>query len=66
MKLCTIPKAASVVGVPEFRLRRMQKEGKLPGFFAGNRYYVDTDAVLAQLAAECAANAQQISESVRP
>ena len=47
----------------------MQKEGKLPGFFAGNRYYVDTDAVLAQLAAECAANAanaQQISESVRP
>lgn len=68
MRIYTIPKTAPVVGIPEFQLRRMQKEGKLPGFFSGTRFYINVDMLEAQLAAECAANAanaKHIGESAR-
>ena len=63
MKLLTIPKTAKEIGIAEFRLRRLQKEGKCPGVYAGTRYYVDVDRLLVQLDAECAANAQQSTDS---
>lgn len=57
MNLKTFRQAAAMGILPEFRLRQMQKEGRCPGVFAGSRFYVDVDRLLAQLDAECAANA---------
>ena len=56
MNLKTFRQAAAMGILPEFRLRQMQKEGRCPGD-AGTRFYIDVDRLLAQLDAECAANA---------
>ena len=45
----TINKVSPVLGIPTCALRRMQKEGSLPGFFSGNRFYVNVDALRVQL-----------------
>lgn len=49
MQFLTINQAARAVGLPHSRLRVMQAEGNLPGFYGGNRYYVNLDMLRAQL-----------------
>lgn len=41
----TIRQAAAKGIMPEYRLRVWQKEGKLPGIYAGSRFYVNTVAL---------------------
>ncbi len=43
MRLLTIRQTAATGILPENRLRTMQREGKLPGFIAGNRFLVDVE-----------------------
>ena len=43
MTLLTIRQTAARGILPENRLRIMQKEGRLPGFMAGNRFYVNVE-----------------------
>ena len=57
MRFLTIPQEAALHIVPEFRLRQMLKQGRLPGYYAGNRFYVHHDRLVAQLEAECMQNA---------
>ena len=49
MQFLTINSAAREIGLPHSRLRVMQSEGRLPGFYAGTRYYVNVDQLRAQL-----------------
>lgn len=37
----TIRRAAKIVGVPEFKLRKMVKNKECPGFYSGNRFLVN-------------------------
>jgi len=37
----TLPKAAEYTGLPKYYLRQKKREGKLPGIYSGNRFYVD-------------------------
>lgn len=39
----TIRQTAANGILSEHRLRKMQREGKLPGFFVGNRFLVDQE-----------------------
>lgn len=43
MRLLTIRQTAATGILPENRLRTMQKEGRLPGFKEGNRFFVDVE-----------------------
>ena len=47
----TLNKTGPELGIPVCALRRMQKEGKLDdiGFYSGNRFYVNVDALRAKL-----------------
>lgn len=57
MNLKTVRQTAALGVLPEFRLRQMQKEGRLPGFYSGTRFYINVDMLMEQLQTECAANA---------
>ena len=52
MDFVTFNEAGRRGPIPAYRLRQMQKEGKLAGFFSGNRFYLDFDALLEQLKQE--------------
>ncbi len=41
----TIRQTAAVGILNEHRLRKMHKEGKLPGIYSGNRFLVDQSAL---------------------
>ena len=45
----TIRQTAALGILPEHRLRIMQKQGLLPGIFAGTRFLVNVDALVAHL-----------------
>lgn len=45
MQFLTINQAAKVIGLPDTCLRSMKAEGRLPGFYAGTRYYVNLDVL---------------------
>lgn len=45
-KYQTIRQAAASTGVPEYRLRTWVKQGKVPGFNAASRYYVNVPLFL--------------------
>ena len=45
MTLKTIRQTAKTGILPEYRLRQMQKQGRLPGIYAGNRYLVNVEAL---------------------
>ena len=62
MKFLTIAQEAALHIVPEFRIRQMLKQGRLPGYRAGNRYYVNHDMLIAQLEAECLQNVHSSNE----
>ena len=63
MKFCTISETARQTGVKEFRLRQWKSQGRLPGYFAGSRYYINVDLLEAMLADECRRNAGREGES---
>lgn len=48
----TIRQTASTKILPEHRLRLMQKQGRLPGIWAGNRFLVNYEALIELLDAE--------------
>lgn len=41
----TIRNTSRSLGISEHCLRKLLKDGKLPGFFSGNRFMVDTDSL---------------------
>lgn len=49
-------KAAKATRIPENAIRRMIKQGACPGFYSGNRFMVNTEALVALLAAQTAAD----------
>ena len=53
----TIRQASRATSVPEWRLRQLVKQKRVPGFYSGSRFYVNLDMFLDQLDAECRANA---------
>lgn len=50
-KLCSIHQAAQHpdVCLSEYALRRMAKQGRLPGLYSGSRFYINIDQLIAQL-----------------
>ena len=56
---CTINEAARRGPIPAYRLRQLQKAGKLDGFFSGSRFYVDFDALQDRLKEESRRNGGQ-------
>ena len=48
----TIRQVAAMGILSEYYLRIRQKQGKLPGFYAGNRFLVDVEALSEMLRAE--------------
>ena len=53
----TINQTAKEKNISHTALRTMQKQGKLPGFYVGSRFYVNVDMFNEMLNAECRANA---------
>ena len=49
MELLTIRDVSKKYGLPDFMLRSMQKRGELPGFYSGNRFYVNCDLFLKEI-----------------
>ena len=49
MNFKTIRQTAALGILPEFRMRQMQKQGKLPGIYSGSRFLVNVDALEAML-----------------
>ena len=44
--------------IPAYRMRVWLKEGKLPGFWANSRFYVDVNRLMTRLDALCENNGQ--------
>ena len=49
MQFLTIPQTGATYKIPVALLRTMQKQGRLPGFFSGSRFYVNIDLLMEQL-----------------
>ena len=45
----TINQAADALGIPRHWLRRAQKLGRVPGFYAGTRFYVNVQMLQEKL-----------------
>lgn len=41
--MVTVPEATKISGIPECHLRKLIKEGILPYYRAGTRYYIDVN-----------------------
>lgn len=41
MKYLSIPQVARELGVPLTTIRRLVKTGKCPGFYSGNKFYIN-------------------------
>ena len=48
-RFITIRQAAKAGILPEFRLRLMLKEGRLPGIYAGNKFLINVEMLNRQL-----------------
>lgn len=48
-ELRTIRQVAKLGILPEFRLRTMQKQNQLPGFFCGNKFMVNVPLLMEQI-----------------
>lgn len=53
MEYLTIRKEAKASGIPEFRLRKWVKQGCVPGFWAGTRFYVAHERLMERLERIC-------------
>ena len=49
MRFDVAAKVAPESGIPEYRIRQMIKEGIVPGFYAGRKYFINVDAFLEML-----------------
>ncbi len=49
MNFKTINQTAALGILPEYRMRQMLKQGKLPGIYSGTRYLVNVDALKTML-----------------
>ena len=45
----TIKKAAQTTGIYEHRIREWCKQGTVPGFYSGTRFYINMPAFIEQL-----------------
>lgn len=61
IRFLTIREVADTGIFTEWGLRRMLKEGRLPGVYSGTRFYVDYETLEKQLKAESLANAQGVT-----
>lgn len=59
MAYLTIRRAAAEVGLPHTLLRKMLSEHRLPGFYAGTRYYVNVDLLREKLEQDSKASAKR-------
>ena len=59
MAFLTINRAAAAVGLPHTLLRAMLAKSELPGFYSGNRYYVNLDLLREKLEADSRAAMEQ-------
>lgn len=48
----TIRQTSVLYRIPEGRMREWQKQGKLPGYYSGTRFYVNVSALFNQLNVE--------------
>lgn len=61
---CSIREAARIVGISHDRIRQWQKQGQVPGFYSGSRYYVNFPRFLEKLeAGEIGAQPQRSGEA---
>lgn len=60
MTLRTIRQTAATGILPEFRLRQMQKQGRLPGVYSGNRFLVNVDMLTELLQNETKQSIKQV------
>ena len=51
--------------LPEYRLRALQKEGRLPGMFSGGTYLVNVELLNEMLKVESLKNAPNLNLEVR-
>ena len=64
MEIGTINQAPSKhCPLPPSRLRAMLREGKLPGFYSGTRYYVNYTMLMDQLDRESRRNGGELVEA---
>ena len=56
-RLMTIRETAKTGILPENRLRQMQHQGKLPGIYSGNKFFVNFEMLVQLVEQECRANA---------
>lgn len=49
MAFQTIRETVKSEGIPETALRRLVHDGQVPGFYAGNRFYINVSALREQL-----------------
>ena len=61
MTLKTIRQTAATGILPEYRLRQLQKQKKLPGIYSGNRFLVDVDLLKSMLSEAAARNAEGLN-----
>lgn len=52
MTFKTIRETVKSEGIPETALRRMVRDQGVPGFYAGNRFYINVEAFREQLSAK--------------
>lgn len=63
MNFKTIRQTAATGILPEFRMRKMLKQGKLPGIYSGTRFLVNVDALAVMLEEQTAQSIKGTSES---
>ena len=51
-KFMTIRQTAALGILPEYRLRLMQKQNRLPGIYSGSRFLINVTALVEMLNAE--------------
>ena len=54
VRLLTVKEASKECGVSQYFLRNWIKEGKCPGVYSGNRFYVNIEQLEERIKAECA------------
>ena len=63
MEILTINQSAKRGPLPASRLRAMLREGRLPGFYSGSRFYVNYTMLVDQLDRESRRNGSELVEA---
>lgn len=62
MKFMTINQTAKAIGLPHSCLRAMLAAGNLPGFYTGNRFYVNVEMLKEKLDSESRKAMKEVNE----